>query len=386
MSTRVYLFTARTRDGREVTDRVVAASAAMALKLIEARGFVEPTLLDDDSYPREVSDAGRDLQKHFPPAMDARLRTANANSTFFLLVANQYRQSALILGALAVIFIYRRVVGASWGFLEITSITFLVLPVLLVAFLLRGSNVHRQVQSLAIEAKWDEVAALLPKLERTLRKIGARGELEMAVWRARVMIEQQNVSDALREVAKFRDREGIPERDVLVALARVHSSIPDHDAALRCFQGACAIAPDLPNGWMGVAETYILHKRMPIEARAALIQARSLPLNHMNRVGTELLEGAVKLCEGNPRAAQNKIAGALPEIEKISRANPVAIGVIRMYEALLAEIYARLGDWPRARQFQQRCEPYLNSHRQTHLLAECHTLLQGAPPDDHLSA
>lgn len=384
MPSRAYLFTARTRAGREVTDRVIADSAAAALKAIEARDLVEINLLDDDTFPREVTDSGRSLQTTLPVALDSRLRTAGPARQFILQISSVYRQCAFVLGILIAFFAYRRALGVPLAWFDYFSIAFALFPIPLVAFLSRGLGIHRQAQLLAIEGKFDELELILPSLEKTLRKIGARGELEAAVWRARLMVERNDVAGALHLLVEFQERTDITKHEALIALARVHSSIPDHDAALRCCLEVTRVAPEIPSGWMAAAETYALQKRMPNEAREALNRAKTLPLNQMNRVFVRLMEGTIDVLDGRANEAKSRIEGALPELELLVRANPIGIGTIRSYEAVLAEAYALLGDWQRARAIRQRCELFLKLHRQGHLLAGYDALVRAGQSDGSL--
>ncbi len=380
MTPRLYLFSAKNPSGHKVTDRVEARSTTEAVEVLTRHGLTEITLHDDDeTAPVITSPKERRKYESIDPQTALKLKTAKPADSFWLLVINAYRKSLTTSLLLIALVVLRRVQGQPWGWLDGSLLALWLLPPIIILWFSRVGDVYRQVQLAAVEGRWNDVPAMLPRLERVLMKIGPKGVLEMAKWRAWMLIESGHADQAPELITSLRGRPGISESAIQNSLAGVYGAIPDIESAIACLRRATECAPAETIGWIGLAEVLAVHARRPEEARAALNTAMSQPIGDICRNGVLAIEGAIALGEGRAVDAKTKLAESIKGIEPMKIASPIAIGLIRVYQCLLAEALALSADLPAARREFEQCAEGLRRNRFFHLLDRASAAIHAAP-------
>ncbi|MEW6249259.1 MAG: hypothetical protein AB1716_01315 [Planctomycetota bacterium] len=383
-----YLLSATDPTGRRITERVTAPSAADALAQARARGLSEIVLHTDDlsAIPSHESTPAR-VQKSVRASDVLRFQHAGPVRTFLLQAWIAYRNIGFVMLVLAGIFLLRRFRGSPLIWIDWVNLAFLILPLLLVLLGGGGTHVYRRIQTAAVAARWDDLLAQLPQLERVLRKISAAAPAcELAGYRARALAGLGRQNEAFAVLDELDRHADVPPWRRATLRYSVFVQLEDLAAAERCLLNALAVEPGDPGLWMTLAELYAFHLDRAAEARAALERLRCCPLSDETHALLPALESAIHVAEGRFAQARSELERDIVAFRRRIAATPLAEALLRRTEALLVITCAKLGDTAAARGHFTACEPFLVAHKAQSLLSRCRAALAAAAPSPAVRA
>ena len=201
MSEHSYLFRASDASGKRITGQIMALSAENAVLRLQRAGYTDIELHTDDVLSRAGKNSKHAAaEQQVSPATRIRLQTATPRQARWLSILNVYRKSALGLAVLAFVFLLRRYNLTPFGAVDYGLMAGFVVP-LLIVLLSRGAvGAYQQMQQAVIEARYEDVLRLTDEAEPALRKIGAPGILDLAVWRAKSLVKLGRMDEDRKSV------------------------------------------------------------------------------------------------------------------------------------------------------------------------------------------
>ncbi len=376
MSEHSYLFRASDASGKRITGQIMALSAENAVLRLQREGFTEIELHTDDVRSRAGEDSKHAVAvQQVRPAIRIRLQAATPRQARWLSILNVDRKSALGLAVLAFVFLLPRYNLTPFGAVDYGLMAGFVVP-LLIVLLSRGAvGAYQQMQQAVIEARYEDVLRLTDEAEPALRKIGAPGILDLAVWRAKSLVKLGRMDEALALMEEARLTPGLSQAAFHLRLAEVYGNVPDFERMRQCYEEAIRIEPNQPGAWMGLAELLAKRFGATAEARAALGQLNLATLSADTRQGLLYIEGIIALNERRFHEARQKLEAIHAAMAQRARALPLAIGLQRQIEALLAMACAGAGDRAAAEQYFAACRDFLRLHQDEDLLRRCQAAL-----------
>jgi tetratricopeptide (TPR) repeat protein len=370
-----YLATVRHRDGRKVTENVVADSADEAVRCLREQGYDEVVLHNDDLMA--LFTRQREKAEHISPGDYLLFRNLPRGVGVFVVVARQgYRKMWLAMVPIALALAYLRYMGGPWGFWDWLCVAILLFPLtfgLVVALI--GGRTRARYQQMLYALYWGRWEEALRRAEQIRAKLPAH---EIPLRKAQALAALDRLDEALRLVEPFGDGKAVPGWFYHSMLAQVYEFARRRDEAIAQLEQAVELAPDNATMLISLARHIIWHKRDARRARALLTQARAHALSDMTGPFADLLEGLILVEEGRPR-------DGLPILEaahKVFHARRhQSLGYLPLETTMLglALAHAVLGESDRALKLYSKVRSRLVALR-SHLVDRCDRAI-GLPQD-----
>ena len=365
---REYILSAKNAAGKQITERVDAASADAAVETLRRRGLSEIVLHTDDVGAVHTQQSK--LEKYLSPKQYLSFRQPRG---YLGRVAFDVRKiySWKWYLPLLVVVAARCWMDAPWRLLDYLVIGLfiglLLLP-LAAAFVIEANarevSYHKFIELVAW-GRWDEV------LRESERLQGRLPEREIRWHRAKALAGLGRLAEGLEFVAPLASDPDLPRWLYLTRLSEVHATAKDWDAAIGLHEKALAIAPDNATIMIDLAMTLLARQRDLPRTRQLLEQARKHALSEVLAPAAEAAEGMLLFEEHKPDQAREKLEAALAGLQQFRAASPLMGALIDRYRAYLALALAALGEHAAAEREFRLAEPRLVALRRDELLARC---------------
>ena len=363
---REYILSARNALGKQVTERVDAASADAAVEALRRRGLSEIVLHTDEVgavYTQQSK-----IEKHISPKDYLSFRQPRGYLGRVAFVAR--KMYALNwkwdLGFLVVL-AARRWMDAPWGMLDYSAIGLLLLPLAWasVSQVSTPGLAYHKFLELVAWGRWEEV------LQESERLQGRLPEREIRWHRAKALAGLGRLAEALEAVAPLASDPDLPRWLYFSRLAEVQATAQDWEAALTSVEQALAIAPDNATILIDLAMSLLQRQRDLPRARQLLERARAHALSDVLAPAADAAEGILLLEERKPDRAREKLEAGLAGLQKFSAASPLVGALLDRLRAYLALALAGQGEHAAADREFRLAEPRLVALRRDELLARC---------------
>lgn len=358
-----FIVSATRSDDRRTVEYIVAQSAQGALAKAHERGYQDITLHTDDlsAATQQTGKQRETIRKHVSARLMKRLHTSGPVRTRLLMIWEIYRRGAMLSAIILACFLYRRAVSKPWTWLDTLSVLYFIVPPLL-TFLMRGARDFRRMQHAQLEARWEDMLALAKRVGPQLSKAGLDGASIGAQWEAKVLAAMGRREEALERMTLARGSAGVPDAMYFIRLASVFDILKDLEAMRQCYEEAARADPLQPAGWLGLAELWAVQLQQPAQARSALQQMAELALGDHTRRALEIVEGAIALGERRFAEARAILESFHRDTARKLKSTPLALGTMRITEALLGVACAGTDDRSGARAWFATALPFLRLH------------------------
>jgi tetratricopeptide (TPR) repeat protein len=346
--------------GRKRTERVSAESAAEALAQLGGAGWRDLELLSDAIFATlgtPAAEAQRpQVEATFDPNEELSFSRFGTRWQVWMLI----KKGGWVLVALALWLLWRRATGRVFDGWEPTLWLSLFGMLAVAAYMLWSTGRYKRLVRASAAGRWEETLRRAESLQRSsIGKLIVPSEL--AFRRAGALLGLGREAEALAVLANA-DRNGTPEWAFEARLGDFHARRKRLDEALACFQRCVELGGQHAESHLSLAEFLAGYQmRDPVGARAALAQARSLPLAATVQWAVERIEAMIAIEEGRfdealghlqrSRSALLRMAdGGLHALQFAGYAAYAAIalgGLGRREEARTALAAARAEQWLR---------------------------------------
>jgi len=368
----VFLFSANSPDGRQVTERIEAATADAARYALDLRGYREIAFHTDDASNRmdavfqaEMVDGHPDSQLTPEQELEAR-----QGGGMLQVVWSAWKHSAVFWVPLGLWVGVSLAGGRPFSWLDILSFAlgalflgwfvWLVLPGVGYQGLLAASTWNRLRETRA----W-------VRFLRFLSSVGAprTPQLELDMRLACVLARNGCEEEARRVVAPH-EAAAAGNPMILGRLAGFYEAVGDHARA----HANRTLAVEASGG--GLAEIIdhahglVRHLRRPAEARASLARIADREVADLAQIFVRYTDGLIALEEGRPEAAielLSKTEQAMTPYE----GNELVKGMFREVWAFRVIALAATGQFAEAKQLFAKALPLLRARRESSLIARC---------------
>lgn len=371
---REYILSAKNAAGKQITERVDAASADAAVETLRRRGLSEIVLHTDDVgavYTQQSK-----VEQHISPKDYVGFRRPRGYPGRVAFVARKiYAQNWKWDLGFLIVLAARRWTDAPWGLLDYSAIGLLLLPLAWASAsqVSTPGLVYRRFLELVAWGRWDEV------LQESERLQGRLPEREIRWHRAKALAGLGGLAQGLEVVAPLASDPDAPQWLYFSRLSDVYAVANDWEAALTSMEKALAIAPDNATILIDVAMSLLQRQRDLPRARQLLEQARTHALSDVLAPVAEAAEGILLLEERKPDQARLKLEAGLASLNKFLAASPLMGALLDRFRAYLALALAALGDRTAAEREFRLAEPRLVALRRDELLARCRQAIAIAP-------
>lgn len=375
-----YIISGTTPNGRKVTESVIAPSAAAAVERWRTAGYTDIELHTDDmSCSPEGNRRGGLLGVRAPAKDTIRFTHASPSRAFLLTMWLAYRDLAVPVAVFAAILLVRRVRAVPVDYTDYLGLLALCAPPLVWLVIPRLAGIHHRMQRASAAARWHEVLALLPRLERQAHRAGnAPFAVNLAGHRARALLGLGRRDEAFAVIAALEHRPDVPRMRYFAALASLHTQLEEFEAAEECWRKGIAAEPENPTCWLGLAELLSFYLERPTDARAALERVRSFDLATVTKSILVGVEAAIALGEHRDDEARRLFEQEAKQLARMVPGTPIAEALLRRTQVKLVIACARLGDIDAAQRHFSECKPYLVAHDAQSWLARCRDALAAA--------
>lgn len=361
-----YLISGRNGRGRRITEIVLAVSADEAVRVFEEGGRTDVVLHTDDVIAPFFHPSK--LRKHFRPSECVRLRTAGPIAYITIISVSMYRQlwivCLLLLGLLA----FWRYIGEGWGVFDAVAILGLLLPVWMALFFAINSpfRTERRLLKAAGWARWDEVLALLRKLNRANYP-----EFLLRQRKAQALAGLGRLSEGLTEFDPVAELPDVPPFAYWAGQGAIYMAAGDTEMVISVLERACEAGPAVTLPLIDLANKLLVYRRDARRARQMLAQARQHAISDTAYPWLLATEGLLALHEQHPTEAVERLRESLRLFEPFLRGNPAAVPLAARIRAWLCLAHAAHGDTATGRRHLRRAAPLLLAHHEDDLLREC---------------
>jgi tetratricopeptide (TPR) repeat protein len=377
-----YLWSGKAPSGRDEVERVSAETPEAAREILEARGWTDlrqhTTEIHDFVQQQVRAATDPDFHAQLTPKEDLAYLHGKGPGLWqnWLKSLREANMSILFLAICSAVAVYYR---ARWE-IAIFGGLLLVVVFLFPALHLwfgRTKNLFRELHTARNWRRWDEVLALLARLERAGKstKIGI-GDSSMARYRALALAGLGRLDEAVHCFQAAADQAKMPQWMFQTHLAGIYSAAKQYDKAVECHRLALGEASDKSVVWIDLGVLLVQRFDCPDEARQLLAQAEAAQLSEQARNWLPYLRGAIAFRENDFAAADKLMRQALAGFEKAPpNKHYIFEPVILISKGYLAISSAALGQRDRARKYHAESAEYLAAIGLDELLERYHGLM-----------
>jgi tetratricopeptide (TPR) repeat protein len=372
-----FFVSGRSPEGRQVTERVEAASAAEAVRLMEQRNFTDIVLHTSDLevLVRQQSEAvygKKDVHRVFTPREFLRMRRDGSYLGMVLLtIRMSYARSWWVVIPGLALLAARRYLGQPLDFMDFALIAALLLPLVgaLVVPLFGSAPRYRRVVEARAWGRWEEVLALLPTIEGKVRAHHSE------FFKALALAGLGRLDEALRRYERFGDGKRIPLWLYWSHRSSVCAAGNDIEGAVRAIEKAAEIAPEEPAVLIDYATSLVRRRRDARRARRVLDEALKHPISDVIAYAVDFCRGMIALEENQPFEAREWLNRAMDKVETFRNASPLMGSSRDRVHAFLALANAATGDHEAALRHFRIAEPRLVALRYDDVIERCEAAL-----------
>jgi hypothetical protein len=354
-----YHLSGRNPAGRKVFERVEAASAAEAVKLLEQRDYSDIVLHDSDteaSVRRQIEalHGKKNAYRIFTPNEFVRMRRSGDFLPMLLLSfpkAFQYGWWSVVLIVAGVLI--RLYLTGRLGERDVTSIIMLVAPLVVVSLGLLFGNYGKYCRLVEARAwgRWDRVLALLPSLN------GQIPADQIDHYKALALAGLGRLDEALQGYEKYGDGRQIPKWRYWSNCSGIYAAGNDGQGAVQAMEKAAEAGPTQVSVLLDYAISLLRRRRDPRHARQVLDEALKYPVPDIIAYSVDLCRGLIALDEDRPHDAVECLNQALDKVSQFRNATPLHGSSVDRVRACLAIAYAATGDYETALRHYRIAEP-----------------------------
>jgi tetratricopeptide (TPR) repeat protein len=363
-----YLWSAKDSSGKEILERISAASPEEASDQLLGRGLTNLQLRTSEIHDFVKKGVEAASNPAYRPKLTAREELALLHGTgpgFWARWWRSTRESAgplVLIGLLLAVALYGRAIPHVLLFGGLFLFVLLLFPVLNFWFG-RPGRLFRELHHARTWRRWTEVLALLEKLRRVQksRKIGM-GEAAMARYRSLALAGLGKLDEAVNCFTEAADTADMPHWMLLCHLAGIYTVAGRYDSGLDCYRQALDVATEKGVVCIDYGSYLVQRYNRPTEARKMLEIAESGPLTESSKDHVSVLKGLIALREGDFLSAKEHMTRALSGLESHPKAKYfVYEPSILLAHGYLALINAALGDNGAAQKHFIKSEMFLQT-------------------------
>jgi tetratricopeptide (TPR) repeat protein len=365
-----YLYTARTPEGRRVTECMEADSADEVVRLLGERGYTEIVLHTDDIMARYTR--YRQVQGPITPRDYVGFRRSKGYLSRVLFLARKLYAGAWMPSLLAIsVIVSRRIQGLPWDYWDTGAAVVLAAPLayVLIAALFSTAERYSRLLDAASWFRWEEVLELLPSLRHRLPPE------EAAVREAQAVAGLGRLEEGLELVRPFGDGKRLPLWMYYARLANVYFAAGRQEQVLAVTEKAAELAPDNPALLIDLATLLIRYRRDLRRAEELLARAQKHAISDMVGIFLENVQGMLALEQGDAQKALHLLSKSQAAMMPYRHATPIINYPIDRTHAYLALVHASLGEPTEAERHYRLAQPRLLVTDGDDLLRRCEQAL-----------
>lgn len=366
-----YLYTARSPEGKTVTDRIAAATVDTARYALETRRYQDIVFHTDDSTARLDAQTARDLDPDgdgevLTPEQQLAARRGGGffSGLWFAWKVNAVFWLPILVWCLISYFGSRPFGWGDWiGFslagLFLIYFILLVIPGAAYQALLRAAVWNR----LGETRFWTAVLRRVPLISG-----GMFPRLDLDVRLATVLARHGRAEEGRELLASYLL--GNPDSTTLGRLAGFHNAAGEYDVAHQLSCRAVALSKDGTMETIDQALGLARHLRRPAEARACLERIADREMVEAARIFIAYVEALIALDEKRYPDAVSLFEKTVTLLQPMA-ANELMKGMLREIWAFQSIALAGTGRVAEARVLFAQARPLLEARRDTDLLQRC---------------
>ena len=313
-----YLVTARNNEGKKVTERLEAASADEAVRLLRDRGYHEIVSHTTDLEARYTNQKA--IAAVVSPRQYLWFRTMPRWLAHVLIVTiGSYRKGWYWNVAAAVLLGYRIWKWHTWGAVETGLAVYLTFPILFafVSLLFRSAGTkYRRLTEAEAWGRWDEVLAQVDALAHAVA--GKLPADSIVFHKAKALAGLGRLDEALQLVQPFGDGVRMPPGTYYARLAGVYTTAKRSDEAKSAMEKAVECSPNDATLLIDLAESEVWLRHNAHSAKELLALARQHVLSDLLQPFATYTDGLIQLEEGRPREARELLKQAFKKASAVS--------------------------------------------------------------------
>jgi hypothetical protein len=358
-----YLFTARDRDGRQVTEAMEAPSADWVVLKLNKDGYTDIVLHTENvsaNYTKMVEGVSPKQYVKF------RRKPSRLIDTWRAILGFYWSFSGICLAATA-LFAYRRWAQLPFHPVDIACPIALVLPLVfaIVSQLQRWVYTYNRMVGALGWGRWQEVLDLAAKLD------GKVPPEELAFRRARALCGLGRAPEAFALLKPFGDGQAMPLWMYHARLGEIYAVLKQPEKIVEHAELAVQLAPADPTALLDLAGVLLRYQPDLPRVERLLDEVRSHAISDVLSPIVEMTEGQLKLELGKANESRLKLENALQRWESIGLDEAIGGPISDRAHLYLALAYGRLGDLSKAREHYERAEPRLRALDSVDLLERC---------------
>jgi hypothetical protein len=366
-----YLFTARTSEGRAVTDRITAPTVNAARYALETRRYEDIVFHTDDQTARLDAQMARDLDPDqegevLTPEqqLEARRGGGFLHGLWFAWKVNSIFWLPILIWC-AISFVGSRPFGlGDWAGFILAGLFMVYFVVLVIPGVAYQASLRAAVWNRLGETRfWTAVLRRMPLVSG-----GAFPKLDLDVRLASVLARHGRVDEGRRLLEPYLA--GTPDAMTVARIAGFHNAAGEYAMAHELSCRAVALS----NG--GIIETIdqalglVRYLRRPAEARACLERIADQELLEAPRIYVAYIEGLIALEEKRYTEAVTALEKTVTLMQPMASSELIK-GLLRDIWAFQSIALAGVGRMTEARALLARARPMLEARRETELLQRC---------------
>jgi hypothetical protein len=372
-----FLFSAKNREGKDVTERVTAANASAARYALETRGYREIVFHTDEmtqAIHKSLGFEDKEEDDAWTAEMELKARRGRAN---WVRAFSSLKPLAIIWVPLLAWTVFAAIHFRTYHSLA-GRICYLALPIFLdlwfikfYVLLVLPGIAYNSLLHAAVWHRWNKMRSWV-KIIRWLNRIGKSSvpEYELQLRLAGALAAEGKLPEALQLVAPFEQDPKISKGSYFGRLASIYGNAKDFQEMVRCQKKAVEQGTGSAGELIDYACGLVQRQKNVAVARTVLAEAKEKEITSLAARYVHFCEGMMAVEEQNYPAAKKSLMEAL-RMAADSMNQPLTQGWSNTVRAYLCIAIGNLGDKAKARSLVQEVEPLLKIRREDELLQRC---------------
>jgi hypothetical protein len=368
-----YLLSAKTPEGREITERLEVSSADEAVGIMRARGYLDIVLHTGDVealYTRQSA-----VAEYLSPREYVALRNFGRGPLgtvrhIGFVIWKLYRRSwkATVLGLALLVLCWamaRQSAFLPWRWLEILLLLALLLPFFVapIAEIFNPSRRYIRIIEELAWGRWEGVIRLLPTVPSAISREHVAG-LE-----AKALAGLGRLDEGLAIYEPFGDGRCIPQWKYWATMCSIYAAARQIEPLVAAMEKSGQLAPENSTVQLDLAMTVLRYRHDAPRAAKLIQQAKSHAISDLTVPFVHLAEGLLALERGDAFNAIASLEKALAGQAAKRRMNGLTSRNIDLVHAYLAIAHATLNNQSVAARHYRQAEPRLRALRWDDLIA-----------------
>lgn len=366
-----FIFSAKNKEGKDVTERIEAENLGQARYTLECRGYEAISFhtndLTHDVYEMHGERAKRSLKKVSPEFIKEAHKGGLVRVILLLLRNTWHLWSIIFLASLFLCFMWG--ISLLWAFLPIailmTFTLYLQTPTLFFTELTKAENMADWPQV----RKWVKILSVSNKIN-----IGKIPDFWLDTRLAYADTADGNLVQALNRIKKYENDPKVAKAFYYTSHAGIYSVMSDKEKLLEYRKLAMEHSGNRVEETLDYAIGLARFKGQTDEARMLINQVYEGELTELNSGSASFAMGVVECEERNYDKAQFHFERAKQQLLANADKNLLG-GLFNAIDAYSVLIYANRGEYDKAEESFNATRPYLIAHKETELLERCERAL-----------